>query len=97
MNIGLYIRYWLYEYRPIYPLLTIWIGIGLYIPYIIHLAQLSNLIGPFVPRDRPEKNDIGRLALTSTQKRSVKSSCGKIAQSKVSDLYKGATVANLGR
>ena len=22
---------------------------------IIHLAQLSNLIGPFVPRDRPEK------------------------------------------
>ena len=24
--------------------------------------QLSNLIGPFVPRDRPEKNDIGRLA-----------------------------------
>ena len=37
--------------------------------YIIHLAQLSNLIGPFVPRDRPEKNDIGRLALTLTQKR----------------------------
>ena len=28
---------------------------------------------------------------------SVKSSCGKIAQSKVSHLYKGATVANLGR
>ena len=22
---------------------------------IIHLAQLSNLIGPFVPRDRPVK------------------------------------------
>ena len=36
---------------------------------IIHLAQMSNLIGPFVPRDRPEKNDIGRLALTLTQKR----------------------------
>ena len=36
---------------------------------IIHLAQLSNLIGPFVPRDRPEKNDIGQLALTLTQKR----------------------------
>ena len=29
--------------------------------YIIHLGQLSNLIGPFVPRDHPEKNDIGRL------------------------------------
>ena len=35
---------------------------------IIHLAQLSNLIGPFVPRDRPEKNGIGRLAFTLTQK-----------------------------
>ena len=23
--------------------------------YIIHLAQMSNLTGPFVPRDRPEK------------------------------------------
>ena len=31
--------------------------------------QLSNLIGPFVPRDHPEKNDIGRLALTLTKKR----------------------------
>ena len=28
--------------------------------YIIHSAQPSNLIGPFVPRDRPGKNDIGR-------------------------------------
>ena len=41
--------------------------------YIIHLGQLSNLIGPFVPRDRPEKTIldgyIGRLALTLTQKR----------------------------
>ena len=27
---------------------------------IIHSAQPSNLIGPFVPRDRPEKNDIGQ-------------------------------------
>ena len=27
---------------------------------IIHSAQPSNLISPFVPRDRPEKNDIGR-------------------------------------
>ena len=27
---------------------------------IIHSAQPSNLIGPFVPRDHPEKNDIGR-------------------------------------
>ena len=32
-----------------------------YLYNIIRLAQLSNLIGPFVPRDRPEKNDMGRL------------------------------------
>ena len=25
------------------------------VKYIIHSAQPSNLIGPFVPRDRPEK------------------------------------------
>ena len=32
--------------------------------YIIHLAQLSNLIGPFVPRDRPEKKRYWTARLT---------------------------------
>ena len=37
------------------------------------------------------------IIITIPRNVSVKSSCGKIAQSKVWDLYKGATVANLGR
>ena len=47
-------------------------SVGSILYNIIHLGQLSNLIGPFVPRDRPEKtildSYIGRLALTLTQK-----------------------------